>query len=201
MEAGSSLGWAGLERGCGLGACRGVGWGKRVASTVIAGCVLFQFGTHSQPLKHITSHTSSHIVFAARCHLGSSSCLRPQCPFDLRLLRPVAARASPLPSGCLGPPPGCQGSAMLDTRNISWRFCAQKARQMPTCLLPRGERHGELWISALDPVLDERWLRERRVVHCKHLPIHVCFRLASPGVEIHTFFGSVFFQKKVLGFM
>jgi hypothetical protein len=109
MEAGSSLGWAGLEGGCGLGACRGVGWGKRVASTVIAGCVLFQFGTHSQPLKHITSHTSSHIVFAARCHLGSSSCLRPQCPFDLRLLRPVAARAPPPPSGCLGSPPRLPG--------------------------------------------------------------------------------------------
>jgi hypothetical protein len=46
MEAGS-LGWTGLERGCGQGARLGVVWGKRVVSTVIADRVLLQIGTLS----------------------------------------------------------------------------------------------------------------------------------------------------------
>jgi hypothetical protein len=46
--------------------------------------------------------------------------------------------------------------------DIWWMHAAHHARILPTCLVS-AQPLGEVWLSAVDPVLDPRWLRETQV--------------------------------------
>jgi hypothetical protein len=51
----------------------------------------------------------------------------------------------------------------LTAEDINWRWCAAGAQVMPTRLIHQPP-FGTVWISALEPCLDARWLREAGVI-------------------------------------
>jgi hypothetical protein len=58
-----------------------------------------------------------------------------------------------------------EAAGAMSADDIAWQHAAPRARILPTCLVPAEELHGELWIAAVDAVLEPEWLRERKVTH------------------------------------
>jgi hypothetical protein len=103
---------------------------------------------------------------AATCSLGCSDLRLSSLPglACSWLLRPCAAVAATCSPGCsdlrlsLRP-----NMAHVPAHHFYWRYAGRGCRIAPTCLVEGSGGRGELWLSAIDPVLDAGWLQDHQV--------------------------------------
>jgi hypothetical protein len=96
-----------------------------------------------------------------RCHLDPSFSVA--ATLLVASTPPVVATLAPrVASAMAGRSDPRVPATHLCPADVAWRWCAREAQVMPTaviCFPP----HGTVYISALEPVLDRRWLEEAGV--------------------------------------
>lgn len=105
-------------------------------------------------LFHATGSSSQLFCTSHPC-CRCCSCLRPLL-WLLRLVLVVATCLVVATMSAGQPRP-------LTANDIRWRHSAFIGRVLPTCLLESRDGRGELWLGCIDPILDPRWLLEKKV--------------------------------------